>query len=126
MSLTLVASLVPETDLLAAVGTDASLQLDALLSPESALNVDFAADAVVLTLGPYIEFGVGAGVDAHYSHTQASPSDTWVIAHGLGKRPAVTIIDSAGDEVEGSVRHDSLNQITVSFSAGFAGVAFLN
>lgn len=63
MSLTLVASLIPETDLLAAVGTDAGLQLDALLSPESAISVNFAADAVTVTLGPYIEVtGGGSGL----------------------------------------------------------------
>lgn len=70
--------------------------------------------------------GGSGGSDAYYEHPQTTPSDTWTIVHGLGKRPAVTIIDSAGDEVEGSVTHDSLTQLTIKFSAGFAGMAFLN
>jgi len=76
--------------------------------------------------GPPGAGGGGTGVDAHYEHVQATPSDTWTVVHSLGKRPAVAIIDSAGDEVEGVVHHDSANQLTITFSAGFAGVAILN
>lgn len=66
------------------------------------------------------------GDDAHYAHEQAVASDTWTINHGLGKYPSVTIVDSAGDEVEGNVNHVGLNQTVVSFSAAFSGRAFLN
>nr|DAL65675.1 MAG TPA_asm: collagen alpha 1(VIII) chain protein [Caudoviricetes sp.] len=76
--------------------------------------------------GPPGDAGPGGGSDAYYEHNQAVPSDVWTVTHNLGKRPAVTIIDSAGDEVEGSVKHDTLNQLTITFSAGFAGMAFLN
>lgn len=61
-----------------------------------------------------------------YEYTQASPSDTWVITHNLNKRPSITVIDSAGDEVEGAVTIDSLNQVTITFCAPFSGSAILN
>lgn len=61
-----------------------------------------------------------------YAHSQSVASASWVIAHNLNKYPSVTITDSAGDQVEGEVRYNGLNSLTVSFSAPFAGKAYLN
>ena len=61
-----------------------------------------------------------------YAHTQSVASASWSIAHNLNKYPSVTITDSAGDEVEGEVRYNGLNSLTLSFSAPFAGKAYLN
>jgi hypothetical protein len=61
-----------------------------------------------------------------YEHDQSSPSDTWVITHNLNKRPSVTVLTSSGDEVEGELTVNSLNQITLTFSAAFSGSAILN
>lgn len=49
-----------------------------------------------------------------------------VVTHNLGKRPAVTVLDSANDEVEGEVEHLSTNQLVVSFSAPFSGMVVCN
>jgi hypothetical protein len=67
-----------------------------------------------------------AGTDAHYSHAQGVPATVWTVAHNLGKYPAVTVMDSAGTEVEGSVVHDTTNQLTITFSAAFSGRAVCN
>lgn len=48
------------------------------------------------------------------------------VPHNLGKYPATTIIDSAGDEVEGDIVHNTINQLTVNFSAVFSGTIFCN
>lgn len=64
--------------------------------------------------------------DVTYEHEQHVASDTWVISHNLAKYPAVTIVDSSGDECEGGVNHVSVNQMIVTFSAAFSGRAFLN
>jgi hypothetical protein len=48
------------------------------------------------------------------------------VPHGLGKRPAVTVIDTAGDEVIGDVAHTDVNNLTVSFSAPFSGTVLCN
>jgi hypothetical protein len=48
------------------------------------------------------------------------------VIHSLGKHPSVTVVDSAGDEVEGTVSHDSDSQLTVSFSNPFSGVVYCN
>ena len=61
-----------------------------------------------------------------YAHTQSVASASWSITHNLNKYPSVTITDSANDEVEGEVRYNGLNSLTVSFSAPFSGKAYLN
>ena len=73
---------------------------------------------------PY--FTGGVSTDKNYVHDQAVSSDTWVVTHNMGKFPAVTVVDSAGTEVEGSITHDSTTQTTLSFSAPFAGKAHFN
>jgi hypothetical protein len=57
---------------------------------------------------------------------QPSPSATWVVVHNMGKFPSVTIVDTAGDEVDAEVRHNSINQLTITYSAAVAGKAYLN
>jgi hypothetical protein len=66
------------------------------------------------------------GADLHYTHVQGSASAIWVVAHGLGKRPSVTVVDSAGDPVEGTVAYADANNLTITFSAAFSGEAYLN
>lgn len=66
-----------------------------------------------------IDFGI------EYIHIQLSPSNVWVINHNLNCHPVVTVIDSGNSQVEGDVTYNSLNQITVTFTAGFSGKAIL-
>lgn len=68
----------------------------------------------------------GPGGDAHFVHDQETPSDEWTITHNLGKNPAVTVVDSGGTEWQTAVEHISENELTVRFSAPFAGRAYLN
>lgn len=64
--------------------------------------------------------------DRHFTHEQSGASATWTVTHNLGKFPAVTVVDSGGSQVIGSIVHDSINQLTISFSAAFSGKAFCN
>src|SRR4051794_35319013 len=68
----------------------------------------------------------GAVTPATYVFTQGSPSASWTITHNLGYYPAVTVVDSSGNEVEGSVQYLSINQVRVTFSAAFSGSAYLS
>lgn len=60
-----------------------------------------------------------------YIHTQGVASTEWIIAHTLGGRPSVTVVDSAGTVVIGEVQYDSNTQVTISFTAAFSGYAYL-
>lgn len=63
--------------------------------------------------------------DAHANYDFTNQS-TIVFAHNLNKYPAVTVIDSAGDECEWEVDYDSLDQVTVRFTASFTGKIICN
>ncbi|MPM28757.1 hypothetical protein SDC9_75285 [bioreactor metagenome] len=67
-----------------------------------------------------------SGGDKSYEFNQLSPKKIWNIPHGLNKRPSVTIVDSGGTEVKGDVKYDDNNNATISFTAAFAGIAYLN
>jgi hypothetical protein len=61
-----------------------------------------------------------------YRHVQEVPSTVWTITHGLGCRPSVTVVDSAGEVVEGEVVYLSDDAVRLTFSAAFGGEAYLN
>lgn len=64
--------------------------------------------------------------DLSYTHNQPSPSATWNIQHNLNKFPSVTSVNINNIEVKGEIEYTDLNNLTVKFSAGFSGKAYLN
>lgn len=64
--------------------------------------------------------------DLNFVYTQATPAITWTITHNLEKYPSVSVVNSSNQLGYGQVNYISLNQLTVTFSAAFAGKAFLN
>ena len=65
--------------------------------------------------------------DKNYVHDQFIPSSIWTIQHNLNKKPSVTVVDTAGTEVEGVVDYgNSLVQLTITFNYPFSGYATLN
>jgi selenophosphate synthase len=69
--------------------------------------------------------GGGTGADKTYTQ-EFNAASTVTVTHNLGKYPAVTVMDSAGDAVEGDVLFTSSNGLTVSFSAPFSGTVTCN
>lgn len=64
--------------------------------------------------------------DKNFVFTQAAALSTWVVTHNLGKYCAVSVVDTAGEVVYGNVEYNSINQVTLTFSAAFSGEAFCN
>lgn len=64
--------------------------------------------------------------DSSFTYTQAVPETTWNIQHDLGKFPSITVIDTANTVVTGQYTYIDNNNVTLTFSAGFAGKAYLN
>jgi len=62
----------------------------------------------------------------YYVHDQQVASATWVVTHNLGKFASINIVDTANEEVVGDVAYNSLNQITINFSAPISGKAYIN
>lgn len=64
--------------------------------------------------------------NSSYTHVQNTPSNVWVVPHGLAKYPSVTVMDSGGGLVDGDIAFDTLNRITLRFSSAFSGKAYFN
>jgi len=63
---------------------------------------------------------------AFFIWDQDVPAALWDVIHPLNKRPSVTVVDSAGSVVVGAVEYLSDSEIQITFSAAFAGLAYLN
>ena len=76
----------------------------------------------------YAIISIGGVADKTYIHTQGSASTTWNVAHNLGKRPSVTVVDVNNVQGYGIVTHTDANNLTVTFPAGSpaSGKAFCN
>lgn len=70
------------------------------------------------------EGGGGGGGGTGYVHTQTASSNNWTVNHNLGYYPNVTVVDSAGTNVVGEVVYESINKLTIKFSAAFSGKAY--
>ncbi len=72
-------------------------------------------------------FTLSSGLaDKTFEFTQGVPATTWNIQHDLGKFPSITVIDTADTVVTGQYTYIDNNNVTLTFSAGFAGKAYLN
>ena len=61
-----------------------------------------------------------------HEHTQGAASNSWVVNHNLGFKPNVTVVDSAGNIVEGEITYTNSNSLTVSFQSAFSGYAYIS
>jgi hypothetical protein len=101
----------------------------ALASAESALlSAELATQKAAIAVAQAEAAAIAASQssDKFYVHDQTSAEDTWNVQHNLNKFPAVSITDSAGDQVEGEVQYVGANLLLVKFSAPFAGRAYIN
>ena len=92
------------------------------------VNEDSANQVIVNQDAPnqvVVRLAASAGNTRRHVHTQGEASTTWTINHTLGGRPSVTIVDSAGTVVIGTITYISDYQIMVDFTAAFSGFAYL-
>lgn len=64
--------------------------------------------------------------DLHYVHTQTSPSSSWTVTHGLGKYPAVVVVDTGDSVVLPDVRYLDANSVSITFASPTSGKAVCN
>lgn len=67
----------------------------------------------------------GSGGDKTYEQSFTNQSSV-TVTHNLGKRPSVTVINSAHDVVICPVNHINDYSLTVSFNGSFSGVVICN
>jgi hypothetical protein len=74
----------------------------------------------VLIPGPR---GPGGPAGATHTHTQTVAAATWTVAHNLGFRPHVSVLDTAFREQTAGVEHLSANVCQLDFTTPTAGTA---
>ena len=65
------------------------------------------------------------GVVVPILHEQTTPASSWLIAHGLGRLPTVTLIDEDGYSWSPDVRYVDDNTVMLFFPAPTTGKASL-
>lgn len=61
-----------------------------------------------------------------YRHVQSVPASEWTVSHNLGKRPAVSVVDSSGKRVFGGLVYVDDNNVILTFSSPFSGEAYMS
>ena len=82
-----------------------------------------------LDLNKFYDFAVFTLSSQHaptFEYSQVAPATVWNIQHNLNNFPSITVIDNAGTVVAGQYTYIDNNNVTLTFSAGFAGKAYLN
>jgi hypothetical protein len=74
---------------------------------------------------PAEPFFQATGLTRRNIYTQGSASSTWTITHDLGGYPSVTVVNSTGTVVVGTVTYNSTSEIQIEFTAPFSGTAYL-
>lgn len=64
--------------------------------------------------------------DKNYVHNQDVASALWTVTHNLEKYPSVSVRDSGGSAIIGTVVHINTNSLTISFSYDISGSASMN
>lgn len=73
--------------------------------------------------GPAGADGADGGAEVF---TQATPSSTWIIDHGLTYRPNVQVVDGSGATVIATVSHPTDTRVQINFASAQTGAAYLS
>ena len=98
-----------------------NMTLSYIGGPKVSLELDEIYDIFVFTLP-----SSSSGGDKTFSFEQVVPSNVWTINHNLDKFPSVSVVNSSNNTVQGLVTYISKSELTINFSAGFSGKAYLN
>jgi hypothetical protein len=93
------------------------------------LNLTNIGGNGVLTNKLYYDFAVFTLSSQHaptFVFNQNTPATVWNIQHNLNNFPSITVIDTGDTVVSGEYTYIDNNNVTLTFSAGFAGKAYLN
>ena len=101
-------------------------------NPRQGLTLDDLIDVQLATpaAGEILKYNGSKWIDSTneslaYVHTQSVASTTWTVAHNLGFRPSVELINAAGQEIDGEVTHINDNVCIATFNLPVAGLARL-
>lgn len=102
----------------------ADYTVDFTLEPQPAIDAELVlGDDTVVDANLSLDI---TNVDKTFVYEQAIASNSWTIEHYLGKKPSVTVVDSADNVIYPAVHYIDENSCVVTFNAATKGKAYLN
>lgn len=92
----------------------------------SMLSSEASNSKAVITKEYFDTYASPGSGDKTFLFDQGTASGVWDITHNMGKRPSVTIMDSAGTSVSGVVEYIDDDSLKIYFNTSFSGSATLN
>jgi len=83
-----------------------------------------ASVRLVGTQGPAGASGSGGG--STYTHTQSSALASWTVAHNLGRKPSITVVDNLDNRIEPDVTYLDTNTVRVTHASALIGKVYCN
>lgn len=94
-----------------------------LIPAQTAINPkktsDLSNDSGFITLSDVTE-------DKHFTYEWVNASTIITVMHNLGKHPAVSVVDTGGNEFECAVEYIDNNNVRLTFSQAIRGTAYFN
>lgn len=91
------------------------------------VNLTLVASNGVLAIdGHYIFSEFAQSEVPSFIFTQATPSVNWNIQHNMNRYPSVSVVNNNNILMYGNTTYIDKNNLTINFSAGFSGKAYLN
>jgi hypothetical protein len=84
------------------------------------------AGQILSSTGVGTEWISATQADKTYIYVQSIPSVLWNINHNLDKFPSVSVVNINNVLLYGEVTYIDSNNLTIAFSAGFSGKAYMN
>ena len=73
-----------------------------------------------------LDYDISSSQDKTFVFVQGVPNTIWSIQHDLGKFPSVSVVNNNNVLMYGETTYIDNNNLTIEFSAGFSGKAYLN
>jgi hypothetical protein len=103
--------------------------IDSIDSSFYTLQLVFLAGSKGILVDHYydiVNFMFGNDPDKTFVFVQATPSTDWSIQHNMNKFPSVAVVNNNNILMYGNTTYIDENNLTINFSAGFSGKAYLN
>ena len=103
------------------------LRTEDFIKSEESGEVDWTNDSDNASMKAIASLVDAAGsADKHFTYEWRTLQTTVTINHNMHKKPAVTVVDTAGTELFCDVSYPDDNNINLTFSAAVRGTAYLN
>jgi hypothetical protein len=102
------------------------LNNDSIALPGDRVCVAVGQQGTMYVVWPGDGKATATGGDSNYVHIQSAPNTIWNVVHGLGKFPAVSVVDTGDSVVLPNVSYIDVNTVQLTFGSATSGKAYVN